>query len=79
MAVRKCNRSGGNKPDTKQVVALATSNLAMERGLQESLSIGQVVTVLSVQLVLAMFNGARTKTKKCRAHDARRETGKTSA
>ncbi len=35
MAVIKCKRSRGYKPETKQVVALATYNLAMEKGLQD--------------------------------------------
>ncbi len=56
MAVIKCRRSRGYKPDTKQAVALAMYNLAVEGGLQELLSVGQVVIVLSVQLVLAVFN-----------------------
>ncbi len=39
MAVIKCRRSRGYKPETKQVVALTTYNLAMERALQELLPI----------------------------------------
>ncbi len=35
----KCRRSRGYKPQTKQVVTLATYNLAVERGLQGLLSI----------------------------------------
>ncbi len=39
MAVRKRRRSRGYKPETKQVDALATYKLAMERDLQKLLSI----------------------------------------
>ncbi len=39
MAVIKSKRSRGYKPETKQAVALVTYNLAMERCLQELLSV----------------------------------------
>ena len=45
-------RSRGCGPETKPV-ALAIRKKKMERGLQEFLSIGQVVIVLSCQLVMA--------------------------
>lgn len=66
MAPTGCTGSRGYKPETDQVVALAVYNLAswcMENSLQELCLVGQVVTVLSVQLVLEMFHAIEKQTE----------------
>lgn len=68
MAVLKCRISRGYTPETQQVVALETYNLASwysERGLQGLHSVGQDVIVLSAQLIGCAECYAETKTEKC--------------
>ncbi len=61
MAVKKC-RSRGYKPETKQAVALATYNLAMDRLSVFGLLIGPHVSVVVASSHVSLRYGETGKT-----------------